>query len=303
VELDESHDSGALLVDACDDLALDVHYTNAWPASPSDYDVLLVCLGMSPTNTQLTTTQANSLVSFLNAGGAAYLEGGNAWAQDSARTIYRTYFGVPSAASGSTISANLMGQAGAATEGMVFDYYGEAQSSDHLSLHAAAQPLLDEGSQHKVAAYSTGTYSVVASSLQAGSLVAGPSPSSPKRLVAQVLEQLGQNIELIMYPVAGDPSRLHVLIQGDPLAHYRAFYSPRPDLKNAGVYGTLLLDRNDLYSLGTGVLDGNGRAEYIFGLPPGLVVDGQEIHGQSLLEDTSTGLKKLTNRDRVRVRL
>ena len=303
VELDESHDSGELLVDVCDDLALAVQYTNEWPANPSDYEVLLVCLGMNPTNTQLTTAQANSLVSFLSAGGAAYLEGGNAWAQDSARTIYRDWFGVPSAANGAQLAANLVGQVGTPTEGMSFDYYGEGKSSDHLTLGTGAVALLDEGSQHKLAAYSTGTYDAVASSIQSGSLVDTGAPSHAKRLVAQVLDQLGQEIELIMVPFEGDPSRFHVLIQGDPLAHYRAFYSPKPDMKDVGVYGTLLLDRNDLYSLGTGVLDGAGRAEFVFGLPAGQVVDGQEIYGQVLLEDTSTGLRDLTNRDRVRIEL
>ncbi len=303
LELDESHDSGALLVDVCDDLALNVQYANQWPASLADYEVVMICLGMTPTNTQLTTAQANSLVSFMNAGGAAYMEGGNAWAQDAARTIYRSWFGVDSATSGSQVSSNLNGTAGTPTEGMSFGYYGEGKSSDHMGSSPSATTLLLEGANQKAVAYSTGTYDAVAASVQVGSLVEGASLSNAKRLVAQVLDQLGQEIELIMVPDPLDPSRFDVLIQGDPLAHYRAFYSPSPDMQDVGVFGTLLLDRNDLYSLGTGVLDGNGQTRFVFTLPPSQVTDGQEIHGQALLEDTSTGLKTLTNRDRIRVQL
>jgi len=303
VELDESHDSGELLVDVCDDLGLNVNYTDQWPGSLSGYEAVMVCLGMTPTNKQLSSAQANTLVSFLNAGGSAYMEGGNAWAQDSARTIYRSYFGVTSASSGNQLGNSIAGVGGEVTAGMSFGYYGERNSADHLTLAASADALLKDGSQTKVAANSTGTYETVASSLQAGSLLGAAAPSDAKLLVAQYLDQLGQNIELILYPFEGNPRRFNVLVQGDPGASYRAFYSPSPDLKQVGSFGTLYLDRANLFSLGTGFLDGSGRSEFVFTIPIGLYTDGQEIHAQALLRNMSTGQRVLTNRDRYTVEL
>ena len=77
-----------------------------WPAVPSDYEALVICLGMYPTNTSLTSGQASALASYLSAGGAAYLEGGNSWASATGASIYRPWFGISSAGSGASWSPN-----------------------------------------------------------------------------------------------------------------------------------------------------------------------------------------------------
>ncbi len=299
VELDESHDSGDLLVDVCDDLGLNVQYTDAWPSSLGGYETLMICLGMTPTKTGLTTAQANQLVNFLSSGGTAYMEGGNTWAQDSARTIYNPYFGVNSASNGTNITTNVVGVTGQFTAGMTFGYEGEAKNADHLTPSGSATGVLRVSSQNKALTNSTGTYSTVASSFQVGCLVDSTSPSHTKLLVGEYLKHLDLGISFIAHPVQGDPTQVYLEIEGDPGARYRSFYSPSPGLMNVGIYGVLLIDRATLGGLATGTLDGNGQATHLVGLPPGAMVNGEDVYLQVFLEDTGTGLWHLTNRDRI----
>jgi len=299
IELDESPDSGALLVDVCDDLGLSVESTDAWPTSLSGYGTVMVCLGMNPTNTALDSSQANALVSFLNAGGTAYVEGGNCWAQDSSSSIYRSWFGLASASSGSDLSANVIGVAGEFSEGMSFGYYGERKSSDHLTPAASARAVLTSSAQVKALTYSTGTYSTVAASFQVGDLVDGNPPSRAKHLVGRTLDHLGLEVSLIVHCDPHDPRVFTVELRDAPNAPYALLYALGPGYRPKGSAGVLRIDPDTARVFASGLLPGDGElsAQYSIALLPAMA--GAEVYFQAIVQEGAPGRVHLSNRDRV----
>lgn len=299
IELDESPDSGAVLVDACDDLGLDVQYTSSWPASLAGYDTLIICLGMSPTNTALTTAQANALVSFLNAGGAAYMEGGNCWAQDSTAGIYRPYFGLASASAGANLGSSIVGLSGEVTDGMLFGYYGERNSSDHLTGVGAATELLASGGQTKALSYSTGTFDSVAASFQLGCLIDRVAPSHRKYLAALLLSELGTDLGLVVHNAAVDPLLLTADLTGDPGAGFMLFWALGPGYLPLGAKGILRLDPGTTtFLIGTS-LGSNGTLRFDASVPSNPIFDGLELYLQGYRQNVGGPAWSLTNRDRI----
>ena len=297
IELDESHDSGARLVEVADDLGQNVQYTNSWPASPSDWDVLMICLGMNPTQANLTTAQANALTSFLSGGGAAYLEGGNAWAQSSTSSVYRSWFGISSASSGANLTANVMGVAGQVTDGMSFVYSGEKSSADHLTPQGAADAILRAGGYNKAVSYATGTYETVAASFQLGGLVEGSNPSHSKYLSALYLDHLGLDIDLVVHRTPGS-DKAQVDLKGHPLGLYKLFLSTAPSHYKRGSL-LLEIDRANLSILQSGWLGATGTLSQEIQLPPNPGPGNVEVYFQALVKNPTTGGLSLTNRDRL----
>ncbi|MBI4879399.1 MAG: agmatine deiminase family protein [Planctomycetes bacterium] len=298
IDLDKSPDSGPVLAAACDDLGLSVRYLSAWPASLGTYQAALICLGMNPTKGSLTSSQANGLVSFLNAGGNAYLEGGNCFAQDSSSSIYRASFGIASASAGSAVSSSVTGAAGTITAGMTFGYYGENDSSDHLTPAASALAVLHDGSDAKAVTYSTGTFRTAALSLQIADLVDGAHPSHGKLLAARLLEHLGFAIDLVAHVANNDPTKYAVDVKGDANANlglcvsYGPGYRPLPQ-------GLMLIDTITMLPPIIATLDGSGEFHAEYPVPALPSLDGVELYFQAWLQDMTTGQRYLTNRDRV----
>jgi agmatine/peptidylarginine deiminase len=301
IELDETPDSGSVLVNICDDLGLNVHYTTSWPTYLSNYDLVMICLGMSPTNTELTFSQANELVSFLNAGGSAYMEGGNCWAQDTNKNVYRPYFGIFVASSGSDIPSSIQGTTGEITEGMSFGYYGERYSSDHLMHEASARAVLKTGPYTKAVTYSTGTYNTVGASFQMGSLVEANSPSHIKYLTALYLDHLGMDIDLVIHKTL-ESDRLYTFdIKGDPAANYALFYALAPGYFPYGLAGIVQIDLGTLTLMNFGLLPADGKLSFDVLIPDNPSLSGREIYFQAYELDAGSGHYYLTNRDRLTI--
>ncbi len=301
VELDQTPDSGSFLVDVCDDLGIDVAYTDSWPATLTGRDVVLLALGMQPADTALTSSQANALTSFLAGGGSALLEGGDAWAQSSTAGVYRSWFGVASASSGSDLPATITGVAGSLAEGMTFGREGERASSDHLTPASGAQPILTAGGQTKALTYSTGTYRTAALSLQTAGLVDGPPPSRAKYLVARLLDHLGLDVELVTHRTASDPSSIAVDLHTEPGTHYILLRSSAPGWLVRGGMGILEIDRGSLVILGSGDVPADGHAHLDVSVPADPSLDGKEWYFQAVLRDPQTGALRFSNRDRCRL--
>lgn len=298
IELDQTPDSGERWVDVCDDLGITAELTNAWPANPSDYSALVICLGMSPTNASLTSGQANALASYLSAGGAAYLEGGNAWASATGAATYRPWFGVSSGGTGADITGNLVGVAGTPSEGMIFGLDGEYAGSDHLYLLSGASSSILYGSYNKAITYATGNARTVASSFQFGGLVDGSAPSHAKRLAATWLDHLGLGIDLVVSSAEDDPAYARLTLEGDPGARYVVLHSPAPGYQPRGPHGVLLLEPTRMRILQSGLLPGSGELELDLNLAFSTALFGDEIYFQALVEDVTGGGAYLTNRDR-----
>jgi len=299
IDLDKTAFSGSDLVGICSDFGLSWEYTKAWPASLSDYDAVLLCLGMYPHNTQLSTAQANALVSFLNAGGAAFLEGGNAFAQDSARTIYRPYFGIGTANSGSTLTGPILGVAGEATEGMSFQYDGDAGSSDDLVPGTGASSVLVKGSYGKAVVYSTGTYATVGTSHEFCGLIDGVDPSHAKKLAAYYLRHLGLGTDLVVHGTAALTGSFTLDLTGTPGDHYKVAYSRGPGYK-AHPLGIVRIDLATKKKLYTGVFDASGELHRTIHVPDKPALLGLDVYFQALIQPAGGG-DFLTNRDRIRI--
>ncbi len=297
LELDATPDSGAALARWLDDFGLDVETATSWPASLAGYGSLFVCLGMNPTQGALSSAQANELVSFLNAGGSAYLEGGDAWAQSTTASIYRAAFGVASATSGATLAGPLAGNAGGSTSGMSLAYAGERNSSDHLVAAASAHALLAEGAQTKALAYSTGTYRSAAASFQIAGLQDGSAPSHAKYVAGLVCEELGLGVDLVAHVDAANPALITIDVHGEPGKVCAVFASPAPGWQNLGAPGVLQIQRVTSWIVRTQAIPASGRLRFQVTNDP--LAPGTERYFQAYVRDTSPAGYHLTNRDRI----
>jgi hypothetical protein len=300
IDLDKTPFSGDDWVDACADFALSWDFTSTWPSSLTGYDAVVICLGMRPHNTQLTTTQANELVSFLNAGGAAYMEGGNCFAEDSTRSIYRPYFGISSASSGSTLYGSLAGVTGTPTAGMSFGYDADPGSSDHLTPVAAADAVIKNGSYNKSVMYDTGTYATVGSSFEFSGLIDGTSPSRAKKLAAVVLDHLGLGIDLVVHGEAVTGGSVTLDLAGAAGDGFTAAYAFAPGYTPYGAAGVVLIDMATLKVINSGTFPAGGSVSANLNIPPNPAIKGRDVFFQALIQPAA-GTDYLTNRDRIRI--
>ncbi len=299
IDRDKTPHSGELFVNACSDFGLGWDYTTEWPSSITGYDAVIICLGMNPHNNQLTTSQANTLVSFLSAGGAAYMEGGNCFAQDSARTIYRPYFGLSGASSGSTLTGTLSGVSGEPTEGMSLAYDGDSGSSDHLT-PSGADSVLRYSSYTKAVTYDTGTYATVGASFEFSGITDGNDPSRAKKLAAIYLSHLGFVTDTVVHgdPVIGGTVTLDVF--GEPGDTYMTAYAYKPGYKSWGSAGVLRIDAASYTLLPTGTIPATGEKSIPINVPNSPSLVGKEVYFQSYIIPVA-GSNYLTSRDMVKI--
>jgi hypothetical protein len=152
---------------------------------------MLICLGVYPNNYAITTTQANELAGYLQAGGNCYMEGGDAWCYDPAGAIYRGAFAIDEAGDGGTMSGNIDGVTGTFTQGMSFAYAGENNYMDRILPVSPAFSVFTNGGYDRTVAYDEGTYKTVGSSFELGGLIDGTFPSTKDKLIEEILDFLG----------------------------------------------------------------------------------------------------------------
>jgi len=185
--------SGPAIASILDEMGVSYEYTTAQPSNLAAYDAAFICLGVYSQNYALSTAQANAVVSYLNGGGNVYMEGGDCWAYDSARTIYNASFGINGVADGSGDLTTVQGQAGTFTAGMSFSYSGGNSYIDHISATGTGALIFKNpaDSQGCGVANSPGAYKTVGCSFEFGGLVNGESPSTRADLLAEVLDFFG----------------------------------------------------------------------------------------------------------------
>ncbi len=157
----------------------------------NDYECMFILLGVYANNYQLTTSQANALVDYLQAGGKCYMEGADAWCYDPAGSIYRSYFGIAEAGDGGPLTGTIDGVSGTFTQGMSFMYAGENNYMDQIDPVAPAYAIFTNGGFDRAVAYDATTYKTVGSSFELGGLVDGANPSTKEQLIEQILLFLG----------------------------------------------------------------------------------------------------------------
>jgi agmatine deiminase len=191
-EPDPSPSSGAAIGAALDELDISYDYTTAMPDF-SEYSAAFICLGVYSQNYSLSTAQANALVSYLNAGGNAYMEGGDCWAYDQSRTIYNPYFGISGPNDGTGDLYTVEGMVGTMCEGMSFAYAGPNSYIDHIEPLTGATEILRNAGDHAGCGvtYDNGTHRTVGCSFEFGGLTDAASPSTKTEFLAEVLDFFG----------------------------------------------------------------------------------------------------------------
>jgi agmatine/peptidylarginine deiminase len=173
-----------------DSVGIDYHYSTT-SLDFDQYECMFICLGVYPNNSQINTTQANELISYLQAGGKCYMEGADAWCYDPAGAIYRSSFGIDEVDDGSTMSGNIDGITGTFTQGMSFTYAGENSYMDRILPVPPAFSLFTNGGYDRTVAYDEGTYRTIGSSFELGGLTDGTFPSTKDNLIEEILGFFG----------------------------------------------------------------------------------------------------------------
>lgn len=189
---DPAPSSGAAIGAILDAMDISYDYTTSMP-SFGEYSAAFICLGVYSQNYSLSTTQANAIVDYLSAGGNVYMEGGDCWAYDSARSIYNPHFGINGTQDGSGDLYTVEGLAGTMCEGMGFAYAGPNSYIDHIEpLTGATKILRNSGDQAGCGvSYDNGTHRTVGFSFEFGGLTDGSSPSTKAQLLEDILDFFG----------------------------------------------------------------------------------------------------------------
>jgi hypothetical protein len=175
VDLDETHNSAGAISAALTALGIEHETTMSWPTRFDLHANLFICLGIFYDNTELTLTQANELIAFLQAGGNVYMEGGDCWYYDDNADVYSPYFGITADSDGTSDTGTIVGQPGTIAEGLSFQYTGDNNWMDHLGTMSGSKlifrnqsPVYGNGVSHD-----TGTYRTIGVSFEFGGLSDG----------------------------------------------------------------------------------------------------------------------------------
>ena len=186
---------------------------------------------------------------------------------------------------------------------MVFDYQGEATSSDDLSVSGTGTREIVEGSDTKAITASAGAYRSVGTSFQFSGLVDGTAPGHAKRLAASWLDHLGLGIDLVVSSAESDPTAARITLEGDPGARYLVLFAYTPGYQPRGAAGVLRLDPATVRVLVHGVLPPSGKVEFDQAFPWSSSLFGTDVYFQAHVEDVVNGGSYLTNRDRLELGL
>jgi hypothetical protein len=117
----------------------------SFPDDISIYKSVFVILGVYPNNHALSTAEASKLNTFLENGGRAYMEGGDAWAYDT-QTAAHLKFMINGASDGAGDLGRLTGKEGSMLQGYAFNYGGENSYIDKLEPKTGANIILENDS-------------------------------------------------------------------------------------------------------------------------------------------------------------
>jgi len=211
IDLDGNLNSGTHLIDAANGLGLMTDYMQSVPSDMSDYISIFVCLGMYPDKHVLTNTEGTRMKNFLDAGGRAYMEGGDTWKFDP-QTPVHSMFLIMGVADGYSDLGTIQGQTGTFTEGMSFLYSGDNKFADRIINQGSAFQIFKNQSPTycNAVAYDGGTYKTIGKSFEFGGLTDGVVPSTKQNLMVEYLTFFGIDIPALTANFAGYPTNINV---------------------------------------------------------------------------------------------
>ncbi|MEZ5083529.1 MAG: C25 family peptidase C-terminal domain-containing protein, partial [Bacteroidales bacterium] len=195
IDLDPTPSSGATMQTSLSNLGISFDYVTAIPVDLELYSTAFVCLGIYSNNHVLTSTEGQTLATFLTAGGKLYMEGGDTWAYDT-QTAVHSMFSLTGTADGSGDLGTIEGQASAFTTGMTFSYSGENSYIDHIDPSGSAFSLFhNQNPDYSCAvANDAGTYRTIGASFEFGGLNNGTTPSTKDILMEKYIEFFGLGV-------------------------------------------------------------------------------------------------------------
>ncbi len=110
------------------------------PGSIERYAAIFICLGIYNKNANITPTEANKLINYLDNGGCLYLEGGDFW-YDSGVTCLNSYFGINPLGDGYGNTDGVTGCDSSFMQDIAFNYYGDNSYMDSLLAVGTAFPI------------------------------------------------------------------------------------------------------------------------------------------------------------------
>ena len=209
VDFDGNTNSGPTMQNAAQALGLLTGYAQTMPDNLGDYSSMFVCLGVYPDGYVLTNTDGQKMKDFLEAGGRAYMEGGDTWNYDP-QTPAHPLFHILGYQDGGSDLEDIQGFAGTFTEGMLFNYNGDNQYIDKLAAEGTAWTIFKNVTPmyHNTVAYDGGTFRTIGSSFEFGGLTDAAFPSTKANLMKEYLEFFGIDIPTLNANFAGYPTNI-----------------------------------------------------------------------------------------------
>jgi hypothetical protein len=185
--------SGPFMMEAIENLDLIATYETSFPADLGIYKSVFVSLGGMVTGHELTATESNILVNYVDNGGRLYLGGGRTWYGNEWLPIHDR-FNIDIVVDFWFEYDTITGQEGTFTEGMVFDYESANPYNNYYifptegAFTIFSSPQADYGC---AVAFDEGNYKTIGTTFEFGDLVDGASPSTRERLMLEYLTFFG----------------------------------------------------------------------------------------------------------------
>jgi hypothetical protein len=264
-ELDQSPDQIDAIQDALASLGIEYERTTQLPLNLFRYRSVWIFCGVSPNARPLPQQDASRLAEYLQGGGRCYWEGADVWSFDQ-QTALHPYFHIIGASDGSSNAGPVSGEYGTEYQEYSFEYSGENSFIDQLEADGGATVILRnarDGHTYPVCiAYAGDSYRTIGSSIEIGMLDDSNYPSTRVHLIAKLLDWLGIESRVDIYPPA---------IQHAPLTGFHQRNVPIPvvaDIQDASGVGSariryrineqaeLLTDMNQMDGLYRGAIPG-----------------------------------------------
>jgi hypothetical protein len=184
--------SGPQMKTAIQNLGMAVDYATNWPEDLSKYSNIFVCLGIYPSNHQLTNAEGQLLADFIELGGNVYMEGGDTWEYDEPTPVH-SLFHIEGLGDGGGNLDILKGMVGAFTEGMEFIYGGDNNYIDSIAPRGSAFNIFENNLPPYYAsiAFDTVSYKTIGCSFEFGGLINGSDNNTKIKLMEKYLGFFG----------------------------------------------------------------------------------------------------------------
>ncbi len=168
-------------------LQVGADYATELPEERDVYQSIFIILGVYPDNNALTAEQGDDLASFLDNGGAIYMEGGDAWAFDDQTAVHDMFF-INGVVDGSDDLSTIVGEPDGFLYGYNFEYNGANNYIDHIEAQGDATLLMsNEDPMYGVAvSYQNETYKTIGTSISFSGLTDNESYSKAG-MMAEIL--------------------------------------------------------------------------------------------------------------------